>query len=401
MAHVLDTRRLEKLRRSWDSLGGLFTGEYILHLLRGRTVINEAAVRHHLHQGLVAVARKHGCVLYTNSRVASISYSDTSKPVTVTTHLGHSYDFDLLLGSDGVNSIVRKTLSPTVTPKPPTNNSAYRAIVPYSRLRADPITSSLIREGLSMDVWMSANKYIISYPISAGKDFNMVLSHHTQQPVHAVQDVNLQELKETYQEFDERIRRVLDMIEHPVQRWPLLVTGPLKSWSSECGRVVLLGDAAHSMVNHMAQGAATAMEDGAFLGVVIAAIIERKMNLKQGIALYEKERMPKARKKQEVSFLNGAIWHLGGREAELRNQAMEGELSGDGKILRRSPNLYGDPTTVLSVYGYDAEEHARRALDTELNGGTEVMGGLGVRMNTREEVMGWFLDDNEDLKAKL
>jgi salicylate hydroxylase len=252
-----------------------------------------------------------------------------------------------------------------------------------------------------MDVWMSAEKYIISYPISAGKDFNLVLSHHTPQSVHAVQDVSLQELRETYKNFDERIRRVIDMIEHPVQRWPLLVTGPLERWSSECRRVALLGDAAHSMVNHMAQGAATSMEDGAFLGVIIAAVLQKKLSLQQGIALYEKERMPKARLKQEVSFLNGAIWQLGGEEAELRDRAIKGELDGNGRVLRQSPNLYGDPRTVLSVYGYDAEEHAREAVGKELNGGFDVVDELGVRTKTRAEVMGWFLERNEDLKAKM
>ena len=42
-----------------------------------------------------------------------------------------------------------------------------------------------------------------------------------------------------------------------------MATGPLESWSSPVKNVVLMGDAARSMVNHMAQGAATSMEDGA------------------------------------------------------------------------------------------------------------------------------------------
>jgi salicylate hydroxylase len=64
------------------------------------------------------------------------------------------------------------------------------------------------------------------------------------------------------------------------------------------------------MVNHMAQGAATSMEDGAFLGRTIGSVVQGKISLKDAIDIYEKTRMPLAHVKQQVSFLNGAIWHL-------------------------------------------------------------------------------------------
>ena len=55
-----------------------------------------------------------------------------------------------------------------------------------------------------------------------------------------------------------------------------------------------MGDAAHSMVNHMAQGAATAMEDGAFLGRVLREVVSGRLTLPEVISIYEKSRMPKA-----------------------------------------------------------------------------------------------------------
>lgn len=253
-----------------------------------------------------------------------------------------------------------------------------------------------------MDVWMSPGKYVISYPISAGKDFNMVLSHHTADPVTSVQDVDLEDVKEQYKEFDPRIRKVISMIEHPIQRWPLLVTGPLESWSSKCQRIVLMGDAAHSMTNHMAQGAATAMEDGIFLGVVLKAVVQGSMSLQDAIGLYEKERIPKARRKQEISFLNGEIWHLAGDEASRRDAVMREELEGEGKVLMRSPNLYGDPAIVREVYGYDAEAHANSAVEKRLHGKeaiTERGWRKDVRKETWDSIAGWFTDTKE--KAKL
>lgn len=95
---------------------------------------------------------------------------------------------------------------------------------------------------------------IISYPISDCRDFNMVLNHFQEQPVDSVQDVSLKEVKDQYKGYDPRIKRVIDMIKSPISRWPLLVTGPLDTWSNAEKNIVLIGDACHSMVNHMAQG---------------------------------------------------------------------------------------------------------------------------------------------------
>lgn len=64
------------------------------------------------------------------------------------------------------------------------------------------------------------------------------------------------------------------------------------------------------MVNHMAQGAATSMEDGAFLARALARVVDGKIDLAQAIEIYENGRMPKAYYKQQVSFLNGAIWQV-------------------------------------------------------------------------------------------
>ena len=92
-----------------------------------------------------------------------------------------------------------------------------------------------------------------------GRDFNMVLSHFHDPPAETVQEVNLEEVKQRYKDYDPRLVRVIEKIQPPIQRWPLLVTGPLQSWSSPEKNVLLIGDAAHSMTNHMAQGAATSM----------------------------------------------------------------------------------------------------------------------------------------------
>lgn len=177
-----------------------------------------------------------------------------------------------------------------------------------------------------------------------------------------------------------------------------MVTGPMESWSSANKKVVLMGDAAHSMVNHMAQGAATSMEDGAFLAKVIGAVVQGKIELSDAVSLYEKERMPKAYAKQQVSYINGAIWMLpDGPEQQARDLSMAPELEGNYYV--RSANLYGDPQTVLDVYGYDVEAHADAAVATFLNKGKEPAHPVtGVTPEMQGKYMDWFLPSRTESK---
>lgn len=171
--------------------------------------------RAHLHEGLAQVARDLGAKIIIDSAVMKVRYQD-SAAVTVNTRHGVQYSFDLLIGADGINSITRKTLFPDVAPEPPTTNCAYRALVPYDEIKKDPIAKELI-EKLTMEVWMAENAYIITYPISAGKIFNLVLSHHRPEKLRATEpDVPIEDLHNEYKDFDPRIKRIIDMIKTTV-----------------------------------------------------------------------------------------------------------------------------------------------------------------------------------------
>ena len=360
--------------------------------------------RHHLHNGLVEIAKQNGVEILVSSRVARLEQLKDGK-VSVTTEKGETHTFDIVIGSDGVSSIVRRTLFPDVKPKPPTNGCAYRAIVPYSEVRADPATKELVEDEngnliKTMEVWMAPTGYIISYPISDANEFNMVLNHSHDPPADSVQNVDIEEVRDSYKEYDPRIRKVIEKIKPGVQRWPLLVTGPLESWSSPEKNVVLVGDAAHSMVNHMAQGAATSMEDGAFLARCLNLVINGRATIPDAVSIYEKGRMPKASYKQQVSFLNGWLWLLpDGPAQQARDAQMAVELKGE--VPMRSPNLYGDPATVQECYNYDAERHADEEISLWLNNGSPERDAVTtVQIQYAEKIANWFLPEAERFKVR-
>lgn len=167
--------------------------------------------RAHLHEGLATVAKQLGAKIELNARVVEIDHEDMGKAV-VKTFKGTSHTFNLCVGADGLNSVVRKTLFPSMRPEPPTTNCAYRALVPFERIRQDPIAKELIKD-LTMEVWMAHKSYIITYPINAGQVLNLVLSHHWAEKLRAMQpDVSIEEMRSEYKDYDERIRRIVDMI---------------------------------------------------------------------------------------------------------------------------------------------------------------------------------------------
>lgn len=130
--------------------------------------------RMHLHEGLVKVAARQGVEIVTGARVAKIERQPRSggdKKVRVRDESGREWDFDFVIGADGLNSITRKTILPDIQPTPPTTNTAaYRAVVPMDLIKRDPLTRGLVQRN-EMNVWMGYTQgqehgYIITYPIS-------------------------------------------------------------------------------------------------------------------------------------------------------------------------------------------------------------------------------------------
>lgn len=360
--------------------------------------------RHHLLTGLLETARKAGCDFRTGSRVVSVDHkSQLGNQVQVATIKSEEFEFDFLVGADGLNSIVRQTLFPLVKQRPLTNNASYRATIPYSEIESDPALAG-IADKKAMNVWMGGNGYIIGYPISGGDIFNLVLSHHRPEPMWEPEEADFRDVRAEYFDYDKRILKIMEKIPDKIKRWPLLQTGPLDSWSSPSKNVVIMGDAAHSMVNHLAQGAATSMEDGAFLAICIAEVIRGRLSLSNAVDMYEAGRMPMSRMKQQMSFLNGAIWMLPeGVQADARDTAMQAEVRGEPYV--RSPNLMADPSSVLEVFGYDPEGHAREIVEEFQTGGIiraddKAKGRIidtlsGVEKWRVDRTMNWFLADSE------
>ncbi len=134
----------------------------------------------------------------------------------------------------------------------------------------------------------------------------------------------------------------------------------------------MIGDAVHAMQNHMAQGAGTAIEDGAFLGQAISEVVRGVITVPEAVTLFEQRRMPKAWIKQQLSFHSGTMYSLTRPEdRESRNQAGRFEVARwernparheQDHVEYRSWIVSRCAETVKSLWYYDAEADADNAI---------------------------------------
>jgi len=203
--------------------------------------------RDHLHDGLTNSARQHGVDIILGARIVAVN--DNTDSVQVTSSNGKSCKFDFLIGADGVNSVVRQSLFPDLSPRAVSQIAAYRGVVEYEEVyREIPEARSILRN--TIDAYVGPNGYVLLYPLSGGKELNIVAASNTNHTVATVEDVNINEFRNHYEDYPPLLRKVLNLMP-ATKRWPLLVVPPTKTWSNEHENVVLMGDAIHSMQNHM------------------------------------------------------------------------------------------------------------------------------------------------------
>lgn len=98
--------------------------------------------------------------LRLNSTVTDI---DPDTP-SLTLASGEIIKSDLIIGADGVKSVVQTTVLGRTNPAEPTGDAAYRAIIPASVMEGDPDLQSLLVHP-EMTAWMAPRRHLMGYPI--------------------------------------------------------------------------------------------------------------------------------------------------------------------------------------------------------------------------------------------
>jgi len=197
--------------------------------------------------------------LLTEARVARVE--EDAKGIAVTLANGRTIEGDALIGADGLRSVVRQAIVGDGEPALP-RHVVYRGVI----ARDD------VPEGLwspSVVMWVGANADFVHYPLRGGDLFNLVVTFRS--PVDLEPDNiagSFEDMAAPFDGFADEVHQLLKLLPHE-RRWLVCDRAPVAGWSR--GNVTLLGDAAHPMLQYMAQGACQALEDSAELYAELVA----------------------------------------------------------------------------------------------------------------------------------
>ena len=311
---------------------------------RGQTLsgapLGEAALRRyghpylHMHRADLVAVLAEACradpriTLRLGERVEACQRDGTPSLVLAS---GEQIGADVLVGADGLRSVVREALFGPAAPRF-TGNVAWRGLVPAERLKdADlrPVAA----------LWMGPGAHFVHYFVRGGTLVNFVgvVERDDWREESWSSRGEASDLRRDFAGWHPTVRRIVEAADDDACfRWALFDRDPLPRWSR--GAATLLGDACHPTLPFMAQGACMAIEDAAVLAACLAG--RTCADVPEALQRYEALRRPRTAGIQAGSRRNAAIYHLRPPFSWARNLVMGAGL--------------GMGSTMEGLYRYDA-----------------------------------------------
>lgn len=281
---------------------------------------NPYAVVHRgdLHGVFLKACRDHDLVdLRTSAGVTG--YGQDDKDAWALLEGGEKVPGRAVIGADGLWSNIRAQLIGDGAPRV-SGHTTYRSVIPTEEMPED------LRWNAAT-LWAGPKCHIVHYPLSGWKAFNLVVTYHNDAPEPvAGLPVGRDEVEKGFEHVSPRARQIIERGKD-WKLWVLCDREPVLNWVD--GRVALLGDAAHPMLQYFAQGACMAMEDAVCLSHELG-----EAGLEGDIgpvldAYQKRRRLRTARLQLQSRVIGDHIYHPGDAHAELRNAIMSAKTPDD------------------------------------------------------------------------
>jgi len=219
---------------------------------------------------------------------------------------------DVVVGADGIHSVVRQALFGTEQARF-TGHVAYRGLIPAERVAHLGLERTFT-------VRLGPGAHFVHYFVSAGRLLNVVCvaEERAWQRESWTDRADVAEVRAAFRAWHPLVGDLIDALDSPL-KWALFDRDPLPSWGR--GVVTLLGDACHPMLPYGAQGYAQAVEDAAVLTSCLTP--DAGNDVATALGRYASLRRDRVARVQAISRGNGVRFHLpDGAEQASRDAAM-------------------------------------------------------------------------------
>lgn len=282
----------------WFSRDGR-SGEYLSRIELGDFALREYGApyitihRGDMHAEQIAALPSES--LHFDHRLTDLEERDSD--VLLTFANGRKVAARLVIGADGINSMIREKLLGVEKPRF-SGWIGHRALVDMTKLRATGLEYERC-----VKWWWEQSRHIMAYATKAdGSEYYYVTGVPVDGWTHEASfvDSSREEMEAIFGENAHPMVRGLIEATTEVTKWPFWNRDPMSLWSR--GRLCLLGDACHPMRPHMAQGACMAIEDAAIL---TRCLVQTGMaDYHTAFRIYENTRRDRATKVQTISNAN-------------------------------------------------------------------------------------------------
>ena len=246
-----------------------------------------------------------GVTLRTGAKLES--FEQDAGGVRVRLADGESVPGAALIGADGLWSRIREAVVGDGKPRV-SGHIAYRAVLKRQDVPAHLWSNDVV-------LWGGEKTHLVHYPLRRGELFNLVAVFHSNKYDEGWNSFgDAAELNERFAHAVPQVRELLGKIE-TWKMWVLCDREPVANWTDR--RVTLVGDAAHPMLQYLAQGAGQAIEDAVVLG---EALKFTQGDVPRAFQKYQQARYLRTSRVQLTARFYGDIYHASGVQRELRNQ---------------------------------------------------------------------------------
>jgi salicylate hydroxylase len=233
--------------------------------------------------------------------------------ITLSFANGATRQADVVIGADGVHSVIRRALygddNPTYT-----GQSVWRSLLNGSDVPPE------VLEPTGSTQWWGPGCHLVSYYLRGREVVNVVTQDDTDKWVEEGWSIpgDPDEMRASFPDPEPRLKTLLSLVTQ-CSRWGLFLRPPTSNWGQ--GHIQLIGDAAHAMLPNAGQGAAQAFEDA----YTLSRWLDAERN-DPGAALqnFRRIRIPRVHGVQLSSLAAARMKHMRDRDVQKDRLARGG-----------------------------------------------------------------------------